>query len=94
MLESTSTPPATAITNPWMQSKNMRDTYLDQGIAYQPSPLLRAFAHAPATPASLDPCCSAASREPERSTVKQQGYCLLFMARRAAALHRSHHHCQ
>jgi hypothetical protein len=31
-----------AITNPWIQSKNLRDTLVDaSSSAYQPSPLLR-----------------------------------------------------
>jgi hypothetical protein len=49
MLESTTTLPATAITNPWMQSKIMRETWIwASGSVYKPSPLLqrlRAYSH-------------------------------------------------
>jgi hypothetical protein len=42
MLESTITLLATAITNPWIKSKSMRETYVRaSGSAYQPSPLLQ-----------------------------------------------------
>jgi hypothetical protein len=84
-------PTTTANINPWMQSKNMRETWIRASTAsisaYQPSPLLRACAHALATPASLDPCCSAASREPEASSISKA----IVMGRHAAALHRNHH---
>jgi hypothetical protein len=91
MLESTTALLATAITNPWMQSKSMRGCDLDPGTgqcfltqsaAAAPSHILP-----PRAPPSLDSRCSAVGPEPEAPDNGQA----IDAGQAAVRIHHTHH---
>jgi hypothetical protein len=82
MLKITTTLPATAISNRWMQSKIMRETWIGASgsTCYNPVRCYSAFAHTPTSPTSLNSRCSALGPETEAPHNGQA----------AAPIHRAH----